>query len=150
MKSIDPSSIRDALDKLDATNDGHWTADGKPAMKAVEELLGDTSVTRADVDKAAPDLRRPSEQHQEPAPANTSNAKLARRAVAAVDEFLGGADRFTLEDAELAASDGGSPAEFYANWLKRNRPSDVHKRPYHMLSAVEKARIGVFLAVARG
>ena len=44
-----------ALDPAEAT---HWTADGKPAMKAIEALYGAGDFTRADVSAVAPGLTR--------------------------------------------------------------------------------------------
>lgn len=173
----DKKAILEALQKLDAANDEHWTASGKPAMKVLEELTGDKGLKRSDVDAAAPDFVRQSaglgsvtvplnaEQkariqaemeerhpggHFLPFP-NEFGAKhpdRAVKAVSAMDAHLGGsADRFTEDDALSGITD---PAQFYADWLKRNRPAQLHKRPYHMLSDIEKARIAVFIAVARG
>lgn len=51
--------IRGALAQLDPARDEHWTASGLPAVPAVRALAGDDSVTRAQVEAAAPDLRRP-------------------------------------------------------------------------------------------
>ena len=48
-----------AISKLDPLDDSHWTLSGQPAMDAVETFAGDTSITRADVDRLAPGLRRP-------------------------------------------------------------------------------------------
>lgn len=48
-----------AIASLDPANDTHWTADGRPAMKAVEAAYGASDVTRADVDAAAPGFLRP-------------------------------------------------------------------------------------------
>jgi len=54
----DKTKITDALKKLDPKNDDHWTASKQPAMAAVEELMGDKTITRADVDKAADGFTR--------------------------------------------------------------------------------------------
>ena len=50
--------IRGALEKLDPDNDDHWTKAGDPAMDAVEEILGDKSITRDDVKAADPGFNR--------------------------------------------------------------------------------------------
>lgn len=47
-----------ALKRLDPNNDEHWTADGKPAMRAVEAILGRSDVTRSDVSAALPGFDR--------------------------------------------------------------------------------------------
>ncbi|MCK5612907.1 hypothetical protein KAR91_64130 [Candidatus Pacearchaeota archaeon] len=51
-------TILEALSQLDPQNDDHWTANGSPRMDAIEELIGDSSVTRADVTNAAPEFSR--------------------------------------------------------------------------------------------
>lgn len=50
--------IAAALKRLDPANDDHWTADGKPAMRAVEAILGRSDVTRSDVTAALPGFDR--------------------------------------------------------------------------------------------
>jgi hypothetical protein len=52
-------AIVEALSKLDAADDSHWNADGKPKMSALEAILGRTDVTRAQVEAAAPGFTRP-------------------------------------------------------------------------------------------
>ena len=52
-------AIVEALTKLDAADDSHWNADGKPKMAALEVLLGRTDITRAQVEAAAPGFSRP-------------------------------------------------------------------------------------------
>lgn len=54
----DPMSLAAALAALDPENDEHWTTAGKPAMAAVEALMGDVSITRAQVEDAYPDFSR--------------------------------------------------------------------------------------------
>lgn len=51
-------NIVEALGTLDPANDEQWTADGLPRMDVIEELVGDKSITRADVTNAAPDFTR--------------------------------------------------------------------------------------------
>lgn len=51
-------NIAEALKELNPTNDEHWTADGLPRMDVVEGLIGDKSITRADVTNTQPDFNR--------------------------------------------------------------------------------------------
>jgi len=60
--------IREALAKLDPSNDAHWTADGMPAMAVVEELVGDKSIKRKDVTSAAPGFTRSTPSLGSPSP----------------------------------------------------------------------------------
>ena len=57
-KNIPDSKIAEACDQLDHTNDEHWTGSGLPQMSAVEGLAGDKGITRADIKRVRPDLRR--------------------------------------------------------------------------------------------
>jgi len=41
--------IQDALSKLDAGNDNHWTAEGAPRLETLRMLAGDPSISRDDV-----------------------------------------------------------------------------------------------------
>ena len=51
--------IETALLELDHSNDDHWNADGRPAMKAVEAAAdGDTSITREEVEAVDPNFVR--------------------------------------------------------------------------------------------
>mgnify|MGYP000601293132 CR=1 FL=1 len=47
-------NILTALGQLDSLNNDHWTGDGSPAMKALEAIMEDSSVTRKQVTEAAP------------------------------------------------------------------------------------------------
>lgn len=58
MDPLGDEQIKAALAELDHEDDEHWTNDGKPAMKAVEAILGRTDITRAQVTAADPELRR--------------------------------------------------------------------------------------------
>lgn len=49
--------IEEALKQLDITNDQHWTADGRPAVAAVESIIGEP-VTRAEIAAASPNFNR--------------------------------------------------------------------------------------------
>lgn len=50
--------IVEALRKLDPANPENWTQDGLPKLAAVQGLVGDTSITRKDVEESAPGLTR--------------------------------------------------------------------------------------------
>ena len=52
--------IERAVLSLDDDNDAHWTKSGKPSMKAVEEIVGDKSITRSDVTAASDRVRHAS------------------------------------------------------------------------------------------
>jgi len=52
------SPITKALSRLDPENDDQWTAEGKPKMSAIEDALGRSDVTRAQVTAAAPGFDR--------------------------------------------------------------------------------------------
>ena len=51
-------AIRSALVKLDPKVDAHWTDAGLPSVKAVRELSGVDTASRADVEALAPKLTR--------------------------------------------------------------------------------------------
>ena len=46
-------NLADAIAALDPANEAHWTGTGLPAMAAIEDLMGDKTVTRADVEAQA-------------------------------------------------------------------------------------------------
>ncbi len=54
----DADLIRAAIEGLDPKNDAHWTKAGLPEVAAVKEALG-ADVSRAHIDAAAPDAKRP-------------------------------------------------------------------------------------------
>ena len=60
-------NIRQALEKLDTSNDDHWTADGMPRVDVVAELIGNTDLKRIDITSAAPDFTRDAPLKSEPA-----------------------------------------------------------------------------------
>lgn len=51
--------IKDAVYSLDVNDDSLWTGEGKPKMSAVEEIVGDTSIKRRDVEEATGKYTRP-------------------------------------------------------------------------------------------
>lgn len=53
------TEILEALQKLDPTDDTHWTDDGAPRMDALQNLTDDKTLTRAQVNDAAPQFSRP-------------------------------------------------------------------------------------------
>lgn len=54
----DPELIKAAVDGLNPKNDDHWTQAGLPEVAAVKAALG-ADVTRAQIEAAAPDAKRP-------------------------------------------------------------------------------------------
>lgn len=56
-KAVDTKLSR-IVKSLDPDVAAHWTGQGKPSMKAVEEAYGSTGITRADVEAAAPGWTR--------------------------------------------------------------------------------------------
>jgi hypothetical protein len=59
-EAVEPNEITDAIGALDHTDDSHWTNAGLPAVDALSTLLGRT-VTRKEINEAAPDFMRPTE-----------------------------------------------------------------------------------------
>lgn len=57
-KYPDNTSIKEILTSLNPAVDEHWTKRGLPSMPYIEKQLGDTSITRKDVSKAMPGLKR--------------------------------------------------------------------------------------------
>lgn len=53
-------NIKEALAKLDAADDAHWTADGMPRMDVLQKLTKSPELTRTEVTNAAPDFSRQS------------------------------------------------------------------------------------------
>lgn len=51
------TTLKQALKTLDPKNDEHWTAGGLPRVDVLEQLTGG-SVTRDEIEAAAPDLKR--------------------------------------------------------------------------------------------
>lgn len=51
-------AILSGLGRLDPANDEHWTKDGLPAVKALEQIVGEPGLTRAAIDEAAPGFTR--------------------------------------------------------------------------------------------
>ena len=51
--------IAAALEQLDDDNDDHWTQLGLPRVDAIEIIMGDSSVTRQEINVVAPDFSRP-------------------------------------------------------------------------------------------
>lgn len=52
------TEILDAIAKLKHDKDDDWLEDGKPSMKRIVALAGNTEIKRQHVDAIAPDLRR--------------------------------------------------------------------------------------------
>ena len=51
--------IASAVESLDPDNDEHWTQPGLPRVDAVEQIMGDSSVTRQEITAVAPEFYRP-------------------------------------------------------------------------------------------
>lgn len=89
-----------ALSQLDVANDTHWNNDGKPAMDALNALLP-APITRKEVDRVAPDFRRPESAPQSQPPID--------------NEHVGdGSTQFTQE--EIEANDVGKMPATIGNW----------------------------------
>lgn len=69
-----PMTIEDALAALDPDNDEHWNQDGSPKVAVVESLVGDRSITKADIDKAGAGFNRAAAREMRDADALTSDA----------------------------------------------------------------------------
>lgn len=52
------SKLAEAVYSLNPDTDGHWTAQGLPAMAEVEKVYGESGITRRDVNEAAPGYDR--------------------------------------------------------------------------------------------
>jgi hypothetical protein len=50
--------LQKILAQLDSGNDDHWTDDGAPSLKAVQQIGNDTSITRDQLNKAIPGFSR--------------------------------------------------------------------------------------------
>lgn len=59
------TSIKNALKKLDHADDSKWTADGRPTVRAIEELTGQDH-TREELDAELGDFRRQAAAADEP------------------------------------------------------------------------------------
>ena len=55
---MDIPALQAVLQKLDVTNDTHWTADGQPRLDTVKMMAGNPGVTREQVEAAAPGYSR--------------------------------------------------------------------------------------------
>lgn len=63
--------VKEALAKLDPTNSSHWTETGKPSLEAVKEIAGDKSITRAQLNEAAPTLTKDTAAGKQPSAAES-------------------------------------------------------------------------------
>ncbi len=52
-------AVRAAVRALDPANDDHWTQAGLPAMRAVEQSVGNRGVSREDINRLMPGYERP-------------------------------------------------------------------------------------------
>lgn len=90
--------IVEALGKLDPANDEHWTADGKPAMVALNALLP-AEITRARLEEVAPDFARPP---SEPAPAGGVDVATSQEGDPPSDEELTDQERIAALEETVA------------------------------------------------
>lgn len=56
--ATDKNALVEILQNLDHADDSHWTDDGLPIVKIVQELTGDKTITRAQLNDAAPGFSR--------------------------------------------------------------------------------------------
>jgi hypothetical protein len=56
--SPSPPALIEAVARLEVQNDEHWTTDGKPRVDVLAAMSGMPELTRADIQRAAPNLRR--------------------------------------------------------------------------------------------
>ena len=89
---MDAEKILAGLQKLVRENDNHWTQDGKPRLEAVRLLAGDQSLSREDIDAAAPGFSRQqqaaSEGGDQPLEQNTSAESMAPLEAAKIQEHV--------------------------------------------------------------
>jgi hypothetical protein len=81
----DSNLIKQALAKLDVSNDNHWTAEGQPRIDTVKMLASDQTITRDDITKASPEFTR------ETATAALAQAPVAQAPVAQTGQGSAGA-----------------------------------------------------------
>ncbi len=55
---MEQEKLKAALEKLDRTNDNHWTKEGQPNLVAVRFLAGDQKITREDIEAVMPGMVR--------------------------------------------------------------------------------------------
>jgi hypothetical protein len=77
------NKILDAVKQLDGTNDNHWTADGLPRLETVRMLASDPSLSREQVEEAAPGFKRPKPEAAAPTPPAAPAAPAAAETPAA-------------------------------------------------------------------
>lgn len=58
MNQTDAAKVKDALQRLDPKDDGHWTSKGQPRVDVLASLSGVTALTRIELEKIAPDFNR--------------------------------------------------------------------------------------------
>jgi hypothetical protein len=56
--ATDKNDLVEILQNLDHADDSHWTDDGLPIVKIVQDLAGDKTITRAQLNDAAPGFSR--------------------------------------------------------------------------------------------
>ena len=116
------ASIAAAVLELNPDRDEHWTADGKPAMDAVETLIGDASITREDVEEASPEASREWVRLQQAADADAPPADDPPADAPPADDQAGGVSDQILLYGETMRSEKSEPMKPVA--LARGYASD--------------------------
>lgn len=73
--------------------------------------------------------------------------EVAFIAVEEFDAVFGPGARFDDEDFDDAKG-STSAAAFHDKWMDRHDPKNKAKRPFHILTDIEKARLRVFVGIA--
>lgn len=102
--------IRNAVASLDHGKDEDWTAAGLPNVARVKEIVGDPSVTRADINAACPGVERKAEPQADGAALNIldeegSIDEATMDAVAAAQTAVPVTPPGPASDAEMKATD---------------------------------------------
>lgn len=100
--------ITEALSKLDATNDNHWTQEGLPRLDTMRILTGNPGLNRDDISAASPEFVRPAAAPQ--APASTPSEQGGTEPAAAAPAAPQVTQSTDLVGAPLAETDTGLEA----------------------------------------
>lgn len=65
--------IIEAVNKLDVTNDNHWTLDGLPRLETIRILTSNPGLSREDINDAMPGFKRPAQNSAQANETPTSN-----------------------------------------------------------------------------
>lgn len=139
--------IREAIELLDHSNDDHWDArNGKPSLSVVRSLVGDRSITREQIETAAPAAIRQSPEGGGAADGVADDSREAVEArlsahLAALDERKREAlDRATSAKAEADAIER-EKEEARAEFARRFPPlTEAQKHKMWVQRQVEERR----------